>query len=171
LKNILLTGKPGIGKTTIIKKILKKLKNECGGFYTEEIREKGERKGFKIITLDGREDILAHINFDTEYKVGKYKVNILAFEKTALPSIEDAIKNKKFIIIDEIGKMELFSKKFIDVLFKALQSNKIVIGVIKQKDTPLTRKIKRRSDTKIYQVDEENRDILPELIIESFAKV
>jgi len=110
---ILLTGGPGIGKTTIIKKWISEIYKEAGGFYTEEIREKGKRIGFKIKTINGKEGILSKIG-SGKHNVGKYTVNIDIFEEIGVKALEDALKNKevKYIVIDEIGKMELFSEKF-----------------------------------------------------------
>ena len=75
-RTILLIGSPGSGKTTVVKRILSKLQPKiCSGFYTEEIREKGVRVGFRIVTCSGRKAVLAHINFNSTYRVSKYKVD------------------------------------------------------------------------------------------------
>ena len=105
IKNIFITGKPGCGKTTLIKEISKELKPKIFGFYTEEIREKEKRVGFKIKTLDKKEGILAHIKFKSKYQVGKYKVNLKDLEEIGVSALEKAIKEKKIVLIDEIGKM------------------------------------------------------------------
>ena len=75
---ILSTGDPGCGKTTLIQHVLAELSVPAGGFYTQEVREGGTRKGFEIITLDGRRAILAHVNIRGPKKVGKYGVNLAA---------------------------------------------------------------------------------------------
>ncbi len=111
-KHILLTGKPGIGKTSVIKKIVPLLGTEAGGFFTEEIRVMERRMGFRVVTLDGAEGVLAHVECNSNYTVGKYRVDQDSFERVAIPALESAIKHKSIIIIDEIGKMELFSMKF-----------------------------------------------------------
>ncbi len=161
--NILLTGKPRSGKTTIIKKLTRDLKN-AGGFYTEEIRDR-YRKGFKIVTLSGKEGVLAHVSIRTGYRVGKYGVNIEDLEKIAVKSIEESIKTKEIVIIDEIGKMELFSEKFRNAVEKALNSGK-VLGTIMEKNNYFTEKIKKRKDVKVLHVKEENRNRLIEEIKE-----
>lgn len=175
IKNTLLTGNPGVGKTTIIRKIIYKIpKNLSEGFYTEEIREKGIRKGFKIICLGNagkKEGILATTDVKTNYRVGKYFVNIDDLENIAGRSIENALsdKNKKFIIIDEIGKMELFSKRFQELVIKALDSEKYVVGVIKEKPNSFTDKIKKRQDVEIIYVTAENRDNIPDEILKMLS--
>jgi len=112
---ISLTGRPGIGKTTAIKRIIEKLKDRAVGFYTEEIRhpETKKRLGFKVITTDGNEGILAEKFKPSKFKVGSYGVNVEDFENLVIPVLEKAFKERdKIIVIDEIGKMELFSDKF-----------------------------------------------------------
>ena len=154
--NILLTGKPRIGKTTIIKKVVKDLKG-VGGFYTEEIRD-GYRKGFRIITLDGREGVLAHMGIKSRYRVGKYGVNIEDLENIAVKSVEESL-DKDIIVIDEIGKMEIFSEKFRNTLEKALDTGK-VLGTIMKKSNYFADKVKSRKDVEIIPVEESNRDML-----------
>lgn len=162
--NLLIAGRPGVGKTTLIKKLLLELRDKAGGFYTEEIREDGERKGFKITTVDGQQGILAHIMHQSPFKVGKYKVNLEDFEKLALPAIEKAIQEGKIIVIDEIGKMELFSERFHQALISALDSPHLVVATIKDSPDPFTQKIKSRDDTQIFQMTSENRQQLLELV-------
>lgn len=158
--NLLITGRPGVGKTSLIKKLLSELRDRAGGFYTEEIREGGERKGFKITTVDGKQGTLAHVMHKSPFKVGKYKVNLEDFEKLALPAIEKAIQEGKIIVIDEIGKMELFSERFRQTLISALDSPHLIIATIKEGPDPLTQKIKSRDDAQIFQMTLENRNQL-----------
>jgi len=160
--NILLTGNPRVGKTTIIKKVVENLK-DVGGFYTEEIRD-GYRKGFRIITLDGKEGILAHMDIKNRYRVGKYGVNIEDLENVAVKSMEKGL-DRDIIVIDEIGKMELFSEKFRNTLEKALDTRK-VLGTIMKKSNYFADKVKNRKDVKVLLVEESNRDVLVEEIKE-----
>lgn len=162
-KNILLTGKPGIGKTTLIKKVVnginKKLK--ISGFYTEEIREDNERVGFRIITIDGKEGILSHINIRSNLGVGKYFVNLKDIDEIAVKSISE---NSDLIVIDEIGKMELLSEKFRNAVLVALDTRK-VFGTIRFTEDEFIDRIKNRADTEILDVNLGNRELLaPELI-------
>ncbi len=162
--NILLTGLPGAGKTTIIKRVIGE-GIDAGGFYTEEMREHGRRTGFKIVTLDGRRDILADTKRESKFRVGKYRINIQALEDLGVGSVSDAIGRKDVVIIDEIGKMELFSERFKEVVLRALDSDKIVLGTIMYKENPFTDAIKDRGDTKVIIVDKSNRDELPREIL------
>ncbi len=156
MKNILVTGRPGVGKTTLIKKVIKDLKLDAGGFYTEEVRKGGIRQGFEIVTLSGKRGTLASVNFKSPYRVGKYGVNLRDLEEVGGGAIEEAIEKNSFLVIDEIGKMELFSEKFISLLKKALESPVNLLGVIKLKDDHLTSEIKSRPDTVVYFLDRQN---------------
>eukprot|EP00826_Nyctotherus_ovalis_P047738 TRINITY_DN5534_c0_g1_i6.p1 TRINITY_DN5534_c0_g1~~TRINITY_DN5534_c0_g1_i6.p1 ORF type:complete len:163 (-),score=46.52 TRINITY_DN5534_c0_g1_i6:14-502(-) len=128
-RNILLTGNPGVGKTTAIKKVVEHLKGRAavGGFYTEEERsEAGVRTGFVVKTLAGSEGLMASVKPGKGPKVGKYIVDIKSIDDVAVMSIREAIKKKEVIILDEIGKMELCSVKFKEVLAEALNTGKVI---------------------------------------------
>ncbi len=165
IKNIFITGKPGCGKTTLIKEILKEIKIQARGFHTEEIRQKGERVGFKIITLSGKEGILSHKEIESPLKVSKYKVNLKDLEKIGIKEIEKGLKEDCLIVIDEIGKMELFSKKFKKVIKKTLESKNKVLGTIKLTLNSFTERIRKRKDTKILNLTKENREEIKREII------
>lgn len=159
IMNILVTGQPGIGKTTLIQKVVHSCDNTAG-FYTQEIRKDGRRIGFAIKTMDGKSGILAHINIDSPFKVSKYKVNIPDIENICVPSID---LDADVIVIDEIGKMELYSESFKQKVLKALETKKVVATIMKRKH-PFCDTIKEREDTKIYTVTKENRDRLVKII-------
>lgn len=169
-KNILFTGQPGIGKTTLIKKIAVALPGKVSGFYTEEIRRAGKRIGFKIISFTGKEGILAHVNIKSDKRVSRYGVNLKDIEQIGVKAISDGLKFADFVIIDEIGKMELHSKKFIKVLQKALESKKILIATILQKSHPVADKIKARKDVKLFKITKENRHKLVQEIVNELIK-
>ncbi len=156
--NYLLTGHPGVGKTTIIKKLIEKLKLPAGGFYTEEIREDNKRMGFSIVTLSGQKGVLAHRNFKSRYKVGNYGVGVYTLNKIGVKEIQMCLVEKKVIVIDEIGKMELLSPQFQDVVSKALDADNPILGTITLARHPFAQKVKTRDDVKIYEVTKENRD-------------
>ncbi|MEN3044388.1 MAG: NTPase [Candidatus Hydrothermales bacterium] len=159
---ILVTGKPRAGKTTLIKRIYEELKNKIpsNGFFTAEIKEKGERKGFFIENFGGERKIFAHINFETNLKVGRYGVDINALEEIGVPEIIKAIENKTLLIIDEIGKMELFSEKFKNAIEKAFNSEINIVATISISPHPFIKKIKERKDVKIYEITEDKREYI-----------
>ncbi|WP_457634811.1 NTPase [Persephonella sp.] len=169
---IVLTGRPGIGKTTIIKKVAKALRDKAVGFYTEEFRNgQGKREGFKIITLDGKEGILASKKLISLYRVGSYGVNLKEFEDLVLPILEKAKNQDKIVIIDEIGKMELFSEKFTKLIDELFSMDKDMIATVPLKNihTVISR-IKRNPEVHLIEVNFSNRDKLPEQIIKVFEK-
>ncbi len=162
MRRILLLGKPKVGKTTLAKKVLARLsKITYGGFFTEEIEVKGERTGFKVISTDGIEGGLAHINHRSPNRVSKYFVNVKDFERIALTAIENAEKEKALIVIDEIGKMELFSHKFVNKIEEIFnENNKKILATIPISKIPLIEKLKNLPDTEVIEINEENRDRL-----------
>ncbi|CAI9538738.1 unnamed protein product [Staurois parvus] len=170
----------GIGKTTLIHKASEALKSSGtpidDGFYTEEVRQGGRRIGFDVVTLSGKHGILARIGTNQsegkrEYRVGQYVVDISSFEHLALPILDCMLKTgnlaqKSVCVIDEIGKMELFSQKFISIVHKVLDSaNVVVFGTIpipKGKPLPLVEEIRQRQDVKMFNVsDSNNSSTLP----------
>ena len=159
-KNLLVTGLPGVGKTTLIKKLSEALKDfHPVGFYTEEIREEGVRKGFELISLDGKKGLLSHKNIRSPYKVGQYKVDIKGFEDF-IDSISFFNPLTHLIIIDEIGKMECLSAQFKKILKEILNSEKWVLATIALMGSGLIAEVKVREDVKIFEITKKNRSSL-----------
>ena len=159
LKNILLTGPPRCGKSTLIEKLIKQIHRPATGFFTREMKKKGRRVGFSIVTLDGREGILAQEESQSPLKVGKYGIHVEELDRVAVASMVPA-GSDQIIIIDEIGKMECFSPLFRETLVKALGSPNPVIGSIALKGNPFIEALKKRADVLLVNVDEKNRDSL-----------
>lgn len=158
-KNILITGLPGTGKTTLIKKIHDHLHVKRTGFYTEEIREKGERKGFALISLEGMKSVLAHVDFPGRARVGKYGVNVEQFD-TFLESINILNPNSRLIIIDEIGKMECFSSTFKGLLQRILDSSVPLVATVSLRGEGIIAEVKKRGDVRLLSISAKNRDTL-----------
>jgi nucleoside-triphosphatase len=170
-KNILITGQPGIGKTTFIKKLAGQLKDlHPLGFYTMEIREAGIRKGFELISLDGRKGILSHVDIKSPCRVSKYGVDVGRFE-TFLDSIPLLDPTTSIVIIDEIGKMECFSGKFRSLVVDILDSDKLLVATIALKGSGMIADIKKRDDVKLFQVKQENRDPLVSEILKDIRNL
>jgi len=163
-KNILITGYPGVGKTTLINKIVKQLSCSIGGFYTHEMLENGRRTGFYITDYEGNQMVMASEKSSSPYRVSKYGVNIEVFEKIGIPAMERALQNADLIVIDEIGRMEMFSPKFCDMLRRVFDSEKPLLATIKKNDCELTKELKHRDDVKIFEVTTSNRDRISEEI-------
>lgn len=169
IKNLLLTGPPSSGKTTVIRKVVKQLKGSANGFFTEEERVDGRRVGFLMRTLDGKEGYLAHQNIESSFAIRRYGVSLDNVERIAVPSIQP-IENG-FIILDEIGKMECFSGLFRDAVIQALESPNCVIGTITLGGDDFIRGIKERTDLEIIEVNEDNRNGLPASILERLGEL
>jgi nucleoside-triphosphatase len=159
-KNLLIIGLPGVGKTTLIKILYEALKHfHPVGFYTKEIREGGERKGFELVNLEGKRGVLSHVDIKSPYRVGRYKVDISGFEDF-LDGISFSNPFTRLIIIDEIGKMECLSDRFKKLLREALGSGKWVIATIALKGSGLITEVKQRQDVKLFEITRNNRDSL-----------
>jgi nucleoside-triphosphatase len=161
----LLTGSPGTGKTTVIRQAIAGSEIKAGGFYTEEIRSGGIRQGFRIVTLDGQDAILAHVDNHSRYRVSKYGVDITNLDNIGVAAIEQAIAESDLIVIDEIGKMELFSPRFSEAVLKAINSGKKVLGTIMLNPHPFADEVKRHPNVKVVELTRANHDqVLKEII-------
>ncbi len=176
--NILLTGRPRIGKTTIIQKFIQRCPVAVGGFLTGEIREHGVRVGFTIESIrswDQDNDrgiyhaIMAHVNSQSPFRVGKYGVDILALEEVGIISLREGMKIAKLIIIDEIGRMEMYSELFQKEVIDVLDNPLPVLGVIQMKWNPFLDSIRNRDDVTVIHVTLDNRDALPERLLDIFS--
>jgi len=154
----LITGGPGVGKTTLIKETMRTWRGALGGFYTEEIRVHGRREGFRIVTLDGREGVLAHVNYSGPPWVGKYGVDVYALEEIAVTAIKEAIRQGALVIIDEIGKMELCSSHFREAVSAALREGMNVLGTIMLTPHPWANEIKGHPAVRLITLERTNRD-------------
>ena len=157
MKNILITGPPRCGKSTFIETLVHQIQKPVTGFYTREIREKGIRKGFSIITLHGRQGVLAHEKLKSRYRVGKYGVHLSDIDRIAVPSMIPS-QAADVIVIDEVGKMECLSLLFKKALTEALDSSNPVIGSISLKGSKFIQAIKNREDILLIHINEKNRD-------------
>jgi nucleoside-triphosphatase len=156
---ILLTGLPGCGKTTAVMQIIANLNcKKVVGFYTQEIREENSRKGFQWKRLDGPEGILAHIDIKSPFKVGKYRVDIAGFEKLVVPVLDFDRTDTELFVIDEIGKMECMSEKFVAAVRRLFTSDKSVLATVAQKGTGLISEVKNHPDTKSFNLTAQNRE-------------
>ena len=166
-KILILTGAPGVGKTTVLTKIVDALKTKgvrVGGIVTREVRKSNVRVGFEILDLtDNKHGWLAHVNGQSGPQVGKYHVNLNDLDNIGAAAIMQALEKCDVIVIDEIGPMELFSQKFKQVVTQALESKKVMLMVVhgKAKD-PLVTQVKRRVDAEIFNVTFSNRENLTE---------
>jgi nucleoside-triphosphatase len=162
----LITGVPGVGKTTLIQKIVNRMGSvKMAGFYTAEIRYRGSRLGFELQGLNGERRILAHVDMDSPHRVGKYGVDRVGFE-AFLETLDLLNPEVALIVIDEIGKMELFSNRFRRLVCDVLNSDTPLLAGMPLKGGRFIREIKQRSHVHLVEVTPGNRDRLPENILE-----
>lgn len=173
---LLLTGNPGVGKTTVLMKTVKALKERgihVGGMISREVREGGTRVGFEILDLtSSRRGWLAHVNQKSGPQVGKYRVNMEDLNAIGAQAVTEAVEKCEVIAIDEIGPMELFSERFKEAVRKALESHKLVLAVVhwKAQDT-LINEAKKREDAETTSVTLENRESLHKQITGNALKI
>ena len=156
---ILITGLPGCGKTTAIMKIAAELDREkVAGFYTQEIREDNARKGFRWKRLDASEGVLAHGDIKQRPRVGRYGVDVAGFEKFVVPVLYVEHSSAELFIIDEIGKMECFSEKFVAAARRLFASQKSVLATVAQKGSGLISEVKECPGVTLFNLTRQNRD-------------
>jgi len=170
-RTLLLTGHPQSGKTTVIRKLVAELGARAGGFYTQEIFGPGGRQGFELFTLDGQRVTLAHKDLRGPKipLVGRYGVDVEALEKVGLPALQAAAAAGKIVIVDEIGKMELLSPRFRDLVLQLILGPATVIGTILSKPQPQADIFKALAQVTLWEVTQRNREQLPRMALEWLA--
>jgi nucleoside-triphosphatase len=170
--NLLLTGKPGVGKTTLIERALDQLRGSLllAGFTTTEIRGPGgERLGFRMLTVEGKQAELARVGLQSRVRVGRYGVNVEAFERLALPEL--ARRDVDLIVIDEIGKMECASGRFRRAVEDALDAPVNVLATLGIGHLPFFQAVRERPDVELLALTERNRDALVEELCARLRKL
>ena len=164
-RSLLLTGPPGGGKTTVLRRVADGLAGrKIRGFLTEEIRVKGERQGFRLETFDGQTAVLAHVSNRAGPRVGKYGVNVPALERIVEGALDPNAAADIFLV-DEIGRMECLSEKFIAAVTRLLDSGKPVIATVARRGAGFIEDVRRRPDVDVWPVTRSNREELPEKIL------
>ena len=167
MKNILVTGPPGCGKSTLVARIVRLIERPMIGFFTREIREGNQRVGFNIETPDGRTGLLAHVDIWGGPRVGKYGVNAEEVDRLAVPAMIPS-DPEQVVVIDEIGKMECFSPLFKKKLAVVLDSQNDVLGAVSLKGDKFIESIKSRKDVTLIELTDANRQELVEVLAERF---
>lgn len=163
---LLLTGVPGVGKTTVLREVASALAGRrLRGFFTDEIRVEGERVGFRIESLSGERGTLARVGFKSSHRVGRYGVDIETLERFVESSLS-APTREAIYFVDEIGKMECMSSQFTQAIAAILDSKCTLVATVARKGAGFIAQVKGRKDVEIWEVTRQNRDELHQRILE-----
>ena len=154
-----------MGKTTALREVTASLSGRLiRGFYTEEIREAGERRGFRLVTLDGQERVMAHVAFRGPHRIGKYGVDVALVDEVA-DSVLAARPPADLYLVDEIGKMECLSSRFVKAMRALLDSTRPVLATVAQRGGGFIAEVKHREDVLLWEVTLGNRDEMPDRLL------
>ncbi|MFZ5452926.1 MAG: nucleoside-triphosphatase [Thermodesulfobacteriota bacterium] len=167
---ILLTGPPRCGKTTVVQKVVHLFTGKAAGFYTREVRERGERVGFEIVTLDGRVAGLSHVDFPGPLRVGRYGVDLDGFHRLALPAMAYQ-PGIELIIVDEIGKMECLSSRFVEAMERLWAAPAPLLVTVAEKGGGYIQTVKEKPDKNLITITPAIREQLPEKILKMFKVI
>lgn len=166
-KHILLTGRPGIGKTTVVRRLIERLSAMVlAGFYTEEIRRGGQREGFRAVTLSGRSAILAHIRVKGPARIGRYGVDVAGFEELVIPELG---RPCDLLVVDEIAKMECLSPRFVAAIERLLADETPVVATVAATGGGLVASVKSRDDVELLEVTHASRERLAREVAERLS--
>jgi len=155
-KNLFISGGPGIGKTKLLRDLALAKKLRIGGFYTEPIMAGRMRKGLIIRTLDGQDRMLASKTVKSNFKLGKFNVDINALENVGIPALKLGMMSKELIVIDEVGTLEAMSTRYKETLLEVLNSTKPVLATLPAKANPFINSLKKIPDTEIIVLKKAN---------------
>lgn len=162
---ILVTGRPGCGKTTLVRTVLEAVRAPASGFYTRETRGgDGRRTGFELVTLDGQVTTLASTGLHGPHRIGRYSVDLEALERVGVPAVYAAVEAGHLVVIDEIGKMELLSTAFQRALIEVLRRHRLLFGTIMQSPHLFADELKAQPDVLVFELTEANRERMRGLV-------
>ena len=157
----LLTGPPGIGKSTAMRRIAAALAGrKLGGFTTGEIREKGQRVGFGLEGFDGTRAVLAHVGIASAHHVSRYGVDLEALDRFVDSTLDPAAQPDVYLV-DEIGKMECLSPRFVAAIERLLDAEIPMVATVAERGTGLIERVKRRPGAVLWTITRANRDEIP----------
>ena len=162
---LLITGPPGVGKTTVIRAVASGLAGaRLGGFFTQEMRRRGGRRGFELVTFDGQRAVMAHVDRRDGPRVGKYGVDAGVLEITARTSLAVS-PGIDVYLVDEIGKMECLSPGFVVAMRALLDTGRPVVATIGERGGGFIAEVKGRPDVALWRLTRDNRDAVPARIL------
>ena len=165
----LVTGKPGIGKTTLIRQVISTMRLRAAGFYTEDLRAAGVREGFRIVTLEGDIALLAASGHPGPLRISKYGVDLQELERVGVAALRRALDRGHVMVADEIGRMQLFSRAFRQTVLEAVRSGHPLLGTIMLGRNPYADRIKAHGNVELLELTEDNRQELLNLLRARFV--
>lgn len=170
--NLLLTGRPGVGKTTVVTATVARLRDrgvEVSGFYTEEVRDEGRRVGFDIVILGDAADAvpLARIGLSSDVTVARYGVDVAAVADHVLPTLHEP--TGEVVAVDEIAPMELACPGFAEAVERLLDDDRHVLATVHARAGGFADRVKARDDVEVLTVTTDNRDDLPDSLADRLA--
>jgi nucleoside-triphosphatase len=163
---LLVAGRPGVGKTTVIRKVADALPRESlAGFYTEEVREHGRRRGFRAVTFDGWTRIIADVDHPGPARVGRYGVDVAAIDALVERSLSASADDALFLI-DEVGKMECHSASFVAAMRRLLSSSIPQVVTVAERGGGFIAEVRGLRGAELWHVTRENRDALPRRVLQ-----
>jgi nucleoside-triphosphatase len=157
-RHLLLTGVPGVGKTTVVRRVIDGLHDRpIRGFLTDEIRRKGHRVGLRITTIDGVSETLASVDRPSRHRVGRYGVDVAAVDRIVASTLHPTNPDD-LVVIDEIGKMECLSEAFVTAVRRLLESPQSLLATVALHGGGLIAEVKRHPDVELWQITPANRD-------------
>ncbi|MGE5591661.1 MAG: nucleoside-triphosphatase [Bacillota bacterium] len=157
------TGPAGVGKTTLVKKAVRRLGDRAGGFYLDEA-PKGEAPHLRLVTLDGREGLLASRDLPSPVQVGPWHVDVDVLERLGVAAVRSAAEARRVVIVDEISPVSLAAGGLAQAVEEALSGAEPVLGTISPQAHPVLDAIRARQDTLVLDVTAANRDQLLERV-------
>jgi nucleoside-triphosphatase len=168
---MLLTAAPGTGKTTVMRRLAERLAHaRIAGFYTAEIRARGERRGFRLVAYDGSETLIAHVDLPKTHRVGKYGVDVAAIDRAADATLTPR-PGIELYLVDEIGKMECLSERFVVHMRRILDGRIPVVATVASRGTDFIAEVKRRGDCELWKLTRANREAMPEQLLVRLREV
>lgn len=156
---LLITGRPGVGKTTLVKQLAASFSGRVGGFLTEEVREGGRRVGFVIVTFAGQRAVFAHVDWrEAAYRVGRYGVDVGVVDRVGVAAVRRALTEAELVVVDEVGKMELYSEEFRRVLEEVRKSTRPLVGTILARPHPWADRFRRAAGVTEVVLTPSNRE-------------
>jgi nucleoside-triphosphatase len=163
---LLITGRPGIGKTTLLRSVAAALTGRrVAGFTTDEIREAGRRLGFRIVPFRGPARVMAHVDFRGPERVGRYGVDVAAIDAAAEMELA-ADPEVDVYLVDEIGKMECLSRRFAPAMRALLDSDRRIVASIARGGGGFIAEVRHRPDVELWELTIRNRDTLADRVLE-----